>query len=204
MALVSAIWQAQLLTFMNAMYTMTDNMGDEYLARNISNSFGTYIATAQVLSVDLAAAVPAGVSYVGAGVGTVQVVTSTLFSLLYGHFRTNNDDTILAMNIANDFDIVCKAAVINTVSTGVALSTTPPPVPFPFGGPGMGNCIGVSALIQGPLLAAFMAMKASPAFNNLPFAQALATGVTSYLQSAQVPIILLPPFVAGTGVGKIV
>jgi hypothetical protein len=202
MAMIVATLQADFLAEFLAMNNMMTGGGDAYCAEKIAKAIKNYILTGITNTTDSGAA-PAG-PYAGAGVGTMTIADSALKSDLQSTFEAKYSDDDLAAHMATDIDNACKAN--NTVSeTSTGQVTPPSSSPIPFSGPATGKFTGDKSKIENPLKACFSSMTGmmSGGGNEL-YAQQFAIAVDAYLKDGTISVQLkVPPFVSGSGSGKI-
>jgi hypothetical protein len=199
MALVSTTLQTALMAIFNAMNNMSED-GDAYCAKQMAAALKTFALTGQAATVDSGAA-PAG-SYTGAGVGTMAIDADSLADDLENTFNAkyNNDD--LADHLAADIDAACKADnAVKTASTGTV--AIPSGGASPFSGPGEGKFTGTKATIASALKTCFAAMNTMAGGGNELYAAQLAIAADAYLKAGAITVQLKPPFVSGSGSGKI-
>jgi hypothetical protein len=199
MALVTTTLETALLAAFLAMNSMSEG-GDAYCADKMSSAIKTFILTGQVTTTDTGAA-PAG-SYAGSGVGTMTIDADSLKSDLQSTFQAKYSNNDLATHMATDIDNACKADnTVNTTSTGTV--TIPAGGTIPFSGPGVGKFTGTKSSIEMTLKACFSAMNNMATGGNQYYAAQLAAAVNSYLKAGSINVTLKPPFLSGSGSGKI-
>ena len=199
MALNPATLQTALMAIFNAMNSMTEN-GDAYCVAEMEKAIKTFTLTGQVAAIDTGAA-PAG-SYAGAGVGVMTIDADSLEAALLATFQACYNNDGLADHMAADIDNACKAGnTVATTSTGTV--TTPLGATFPFSGPGQGKFTGNKATIAAALKACFSAMNGMAAGGNEYYAAQLAAAYYAYLTAGAINVTLKPPFVSGSGTGRI-
>jgi hypothetical protein len=199
MALIPSALQTNFIAVFTAMNDIAEG-GDDYCAAEMASSIKTYILAGQTLTVDSGAA-PAG-SYAGAGVGVMTINDSQLKDDLLATFKAWYGDGDLADHIAADIDNACKAD--NTVhGTSSGIVTTGSGVTIPFSGPAVGKFTGTKTLISAPLKACFQSMAEMPSGGNQLYAAQLAAAIDAYLKAGTISVQLKPPFVSGSGSGKI-
>jgi hypothetical protein len=198
MALVATTLQTDLLTAYLAMNSIEEG-GDEYEAEKVSQAIKKYILTGDTATTDTGAA-PAG-AYAGAGVGKMTIDASKLEKDLLVTYQAKYGDDDLADAIATDIDNACKADdTVQETSTGlvtIGVGTSN------FSGPAVGKFIGTKSLISTPLKTCFKSMKGMLAGGNELYAQVLSTAVDAYLKAGTISVQLKPPFLSGSGSGKI-
>jgi hypothetical protein len=201
MAMVVATLQADLLTAFLAMNEIMDGSGDAYCAEKMAKAIKTYILTGKTQTTDSGAA-PAG-SYSGSGSGTMTINETDLKSDLQKTFEAAYDDDSLAEHMATDIDNACKAdSTVTETSNGIV--TTPSGATSGFSGPAIGKFSGDKSKIETALKSCFSIMKnmTSTGGNELYAAQ-LSIAVDAYLKAGKISVQLKPPFVSGSGNGKI-
>jgi hypothetical protein len=199
MALVPTTLETALAQVFNAMNNMTEG-GDAYCAEQMAAALKTFTITGQVATVDSGAA-PAG-SYTGAGVGTMTIDADSLSDDLESTFNAkyNNDD--LADHMATDIDTACKSDnTVKITSTGTVV--IPSGGTSSFSGPGEGKFTGAKAEIASTLKTCFAAMNNMATGGNEYYASQLAAAYNAYLAAGTINVTLKPPFVSGSGKGKI-
>jgi hypothetical protein len=121
---------------------------------------------------------------------------------LLATFNAKYGDDDLADHIATDIDNACKAddTVIQTSSGTV---TTPAGVSSSYSGPAVGKFAGTKSLISTPLKACYKSMTGMLAGGNELYAQIFSAAVDAYMKAGTITVQLKPPFVSGSGSGKI-
>jgi hypothetical protein len=199
MALVVSTLQADLLTIFLAMKDK-EKGGDEYQATQMATVIKKYILTGKTSTSDSGAA-PAG-SYTGAGVGTMTINDSQLKDDLLATFEAKYGDDDLADHMATDIDSACAADdTVSETSSGTV--TTGSGAKVPFSGPAIGKFAGKKTLISNPLKDCFQSMIRMPDGGNQYYAAQLAAAVDAYMKAGTILVQLKPPFVSGSGSGKI-
>jgi hypothetical protein len=199
MALIPTTLQTALAQIFNAMNAMPTG-GDAYCAEQMAAALKIFILTGQVATVDSGAA-PTG-SYTGAGLGTLTIDADSLADALESTFNAmyKNDD--LAEHLATTIDTTCKAD--NTVKvTSAGTVVNPAGGTTPFSGPGEGEFTGVKGAIAAALKTCYAAMNTMATGGNDYYAAQLAAALSAYLTTGTVNVTLRPPFVSGSGKGKI-
>jgi hypothetical protein len=199
MALVLTTLQTALVIIFNSMNNMSED-GDVYCAKQMAAALKTFTLTGQVATIDSGVA-PAG-SYTGAGVGTMTIDADFLADDLESTFSAKYNNDELANHIADDIDNACKADnTVMVTSTGTVV--IPAGGTTPFSGPGEGKFTGVKAAIASALKACFAAMNNMTTGGNEYYAAQLATAYNTYLTTGTISVTLKPPFISGSGSGKI-
>jgi hypothetical protein len=199
MALVVVTLQADLLSAYLSMNSVKEG-GNEYQAEKVSQAIKKYILTGETATADTGAA-PVG-GYAGAGSGKMTIDASLLEQYLLATFQGKYSDDDLADYIATDIDNACKADdTVQETSTGTV--TTPSGASSNFYGPAVGKFFGQKTLISTPLKACFSLMKGMFAGGNELYAQVFSAAVDAYLKDGTISVQLKPPFVSGSGSGKI-
>jgi hypothetical protein len=199
MALIPTMLQTALAQVFNAMNAMPAG-GDAYCAKEMAAVLKTFILTGQVTTTDSGTA-PTG-SYTGAGLGTLTIDADSLADDLESTFNAayKNDD--LAEHLANAIDIACKADnTVQVTSSGTVVN--PAGGTAPFSGPGEGQFTGAKAAIAAALKTCFAAMNTMATGGNDYYAAQLAAVLSAYLPAGTINVTLQPPFVSGSGKGKI-
>jgi len=196
MALVSATLQTDILAIFLAMNDIVEG-GDEYQAEKVSKAIKKYILAGKTTTSDSGAA-PAG-SYSGASDGVMTIDASQLEEDLLNTFNAKYGNDDLADHIATDIDNACKAEnTVQATSKGTISSTG-----SSFSGPAVGKFTGTKTLISTPLKTCFSSMTGMLTGGNELYAQVFATAIDAYMKAGTITVQLKPPFVSGSGSGKI-
>jgi hypothetical protein len=201
MAFVPAQLETKLKAIYTAMDSIMDGTGDDYQAREVAKAIKEFILTGQASTADSGTA-PAG-SYKGSGTGTMAIDAGALEKALKASFAKASDNPTLAANMAADIDNACKAD--NTVSeTSKGTVTTGSGATASFSGPAIGKFSGDNSKISVPLAACFETMNGMmQGGGNDYYAAQFAEAMDSYLKAGAISVQLKPPFVSGSGSGKI-
>lgn len=191
--------QSDLLSVFLAMNNITDN-GDRYMADNVAAKIKAYILTLSTSTTDTGTA-PAG-AYTGKGSGKMTINDSSLAQDLYSTFVNCNDNNDLAKRMAADIDKACSAN--NTVSETTTGTVTTSSGSSPFSGTAQGKFSGSKATIESKLKSCFSAMDSMSSGGNEYFAKEMAEAIDTYLKAGSISVTLKPPFVSGSGAGKLV
>jgi hypothetical protein len=199
MALVVGTLQADLLSIFLSMNDKKEG-GDEYQAEKMSEAIKKFILAGQTSTSDSGVA-PAG-NYKGAGVGVMTIDDSQLKDDLLATFEAKYGDDDLADHMAADIDTACAADdTVEETSTGTV--TTGSGATSPFFGPAVGKFAGTKTLISLPLKACFKSMTGMMEGGNQYYAARLATAIDAYMKAGTISVELKPPFISGSGSGKI-
>jgi hypothetical protein len=199
MALAPETLQTALTAIFNAMNNMTEG-GDAYCAKQMAAALKTFALAGQAATVDSGAA-PAG-SYTGVGVGTMAIDADSLADDLESTFDAKYNDGDLADHMATDIDAACKEDnTVKVASTGTV--AIPSGGTSSFSGPGEGKFAGTKATIASALKTCFAAMNTMAGGGNEHYAAQLAAAYNAYLAAGTINVTLKPPFVSGSGSGKI-
>lgn len=201
MALVPLTFETDLKAVYAAMDSLMDGSGTRYEAREVARAVKKYILTGQTSTTDSGAA-PGG-SYSGNGTGTMTIDADALENGLFITFSAGSDNPTLAANMAADIDNACKAD--NTVSeTSTGTVTTGSGATSNFSGPATGKFTGEKIKLSAPLAACFETMNGMMSGGgNEYYAERFAAALTDYLKAGTVSVQLKPPFLSGSGSGKI-
>lgn len=191
--------QSDLLSVFLAMNNITEN-GDRYMADNVAAKIKAYILTLSTSTTDSGTA-PAG-AYTGKGSGKMTIDDSSLADVLYSTFVNCNDNNDLAKRMAADIDKACSAN--NTVTETTTGTVTTSSGSIPFSGTAQGKFSGSKATIENKLKSCFSAMDSMSSGGNEYFAKEMAEAIDTYLKAGSISVTLKPPFVSGSGAGKLV
>lgn len=192
--------QSDLLSVFLAMNNITEN-GNRYMADNVAAKIKAYILTLSTSTTDTGTA-PAG-AYAGKGSGTMTIDDSSFAVDLYSTFVNGKDNNDFASRMAADIDKACSAQ--NTVAeTSTGIVTTSSGATSAFSGAAQGKFSGNKAVIESKLKSCFSAMDSMTSGGNEYFAKEFALAVESYLKAGHISVTLKPPFVVGSGEGKLV